>query len=142
MESKTVQTVLYEMSEILKDKIPRAQRDAQILLMHHLGQDELWLITHQKSEVKHLDKLYEMLARRAKNEPLEYITKRVSFYSQEFFIQEGALIPRPETELLIDEVIQRVPQRETKMTFVEVGVGSGIISIILASHFKNAKFIK
>jgi len=51
------------------------------------------------------------------------------------------LIPRPETELLIDEVLKYVVDADAKMTFVEVGVGSGIISIVLAQHFKNARFI-
>ena len=51
------------------------------------------------------------------------------------------MIPRPETEILIDEVIKRVENKNAAMTFVEVGVGSGIISIMLALHFKNAKFI-
>ncbi|MDY0234232.1 MAG: HemK/PrmC family methyltransferase, partial [Sulfurimonas sp.] len=71
----------------------------------------------------------------------EYITNSVSFYSQEFFIDKGALIPRPETELLIDEVIKHYPDLDAPIRFVEVGVGSGIISIVLAQHFKNAKFI-
>ncbi|MDQ7042342.1 MAG: HemK/PrmC family methyltransferase, partial [Sulfurimonas sp.] len=85
--------------------------------------------------------LFEWVKRRKKNEPFEYITNRVSFYSEEFFIKQGALIPRPETELLIDEVIKNLSDKEACITFVEVGVGSGIISIILARHFLNARFI-
>jgi release factor glutamine methyltransferase len=79
--------------------------------------------------------------RRAKNEPFEYITNKVSFYSEEFHIEEGALIPRPETELLIDEVIKHYPDTDADLQFAEVGVGSGIISIMLAKKYKNAKFI-
>jgi release factor glutamine methyltransferase len=109
--------------------------------MHHLQKDELWLISNQQTEVSNPDALYVMVHRRAKNEPLEYITNSVSFYSQEFFIDKGALIPRPETELLIDEVIKHYPDLDAPIRFVEVGVGSGIISIVLAQHFKNAKFI-
>ncbi len=86
------------------------------------------------------EEFFTLVKRRAKNEPLEYITNRVSFYSEEFYVDEGALIPRPETELLIDEVIKYM-DKDAKLTFVEVGVGSGIISIMLARHFQNAKFI-
>jgi release factor glutamine methyltransferase len=64
----------------------------------------------------------------------------VSFYSQIFHIEVGALIPRPETELLIDEVLKCV-DKEADIQIVEVGVGSGIISIVLAQHLKNARFI-
>lgn len=136
-----VRETLRDISEILNPHIPRASREAQLLLMHHLQKDELWLISNQQTEVSNLDALYKMVHRRAKNEPIEYITNSVSFYSQEFFIDKGALIPRPETELLIDEVIKHYPDLDASIRFVEVGVGSGIISIILAQHFKNAKFI-
>lgn len=136
-----VKAVLADITKILNPHIPRASREAQLILMHHLQKDELWLIGNQHTEVTDLEKLYEMVNRRAKNEPLEYITNSVSFYSQEFYIAQGALIPRPETELLIDEVIKNYPDFDADITFVEVGVGSGIISIVLAQHFKNAKFI-
>ncbi|MDQ7067667.1 MAG: HemK family protein methyltransferase [Sulfurimonas sp.] len=112
-----------------------------MLLMAHLNKDELWLITNQTTQITDTKELFEWVKRRKKNEPFEYITNRVSFYSEEFFIKEGALIPRPETELLIDEVIKNLSDKEASITFVEVGVGSGIISIILARHFLNARFI-
>jgi len=137
-----VKDVLAEITKTLqKSHIPRASREAQLLVMFHLQKDELWLITHQNTTVSEPDTLLNLAQRRAKNEPLEYITNSVSFYSQEFYIDEGALIPRPETEILIDEVVKRVENPNAEMTFVEVGVGSGVISIILALRFKNAKFI-
>ena len=142
MRSSTIiKDVLKDITNSLKGTVPRASREAQLLLMHHLNVDELWLITHQNSFVDNLDTLYELVKRRAKNEPLEYITNRVDFYSQEFYIDSGALIPRPETELLIDEVLKNIKDKNAYMNFVEVGVGSGIISIVLAQHLKNAKFI-
>jgi release factor glutamine methyltransferase len=136
-----VKEILKEITDTLKPHIDRASREAQLLLMSYLNVDELWLITNQNTEVKNVDKLFEWVKRRVKNEPLEYITNSVSFYSREFYIAKGALIPRPETELLIDEVIKNCPDKDTNMRFVEVGVGSGIISIMLALHFKNAKFL-
>jgi release factor glutamine methyltransferase len=136
-----VSELLTEITHILTPNIPRASREAQLLLMAYLDKDELWLITNQKTKLQNLEKLFEWVERRLQNEPFEYITQRVSFYSEEFFIKEGSLIPRPETELLIDEVIKNFPDKNAKITFVEVGIGSGIISIILARHFLNARFI-
>jgi release factor glutamine methyltransferase len=137
-----VDELLREITQTLdKNNIERASREAQLLLMAYLEKDELWLITNQKSEVEIDTPFFEWIERRSQNEPFEYITNRVSFYSQEFYIDKGALIPRPETELLIDEVVKNVANRESEMTFVEVGVGSGIISIMLAKTFPNAKFI-
>lgn len=139
--SSLVEDILKEITTTLNPLIPRASREAQLLLMAHLECDELWIITNKKSEVKDVDKLFEWVNRRAKNEPLEYITNRVSFYSEEFYIAAGALIPRPETELFIDEVVKTVANPHAKISFAEVGVGSGIISIILALKFPHAKFI-
>jgi release factor glutamine methyltransferase len=136
-----VKDILAQLTQILSTNIPRASREAQLLLMHYLKKDELWLISNQKTYIDDIIGVREWAIRRSKDEPLEYITNSVSFYSQEFFIKEGALIPRPETELLIDEVLKTYKNRDDNITFVEVGVGSGIISIVLAQHFKNAKFI-
>ncbi len=141
MKDRTVKETLKRVTEILNPHIPRAAREAQLLLMAHLDVDELWLITHQNVMVKEGKKLFSWVERRAKNEPFEYITNRVSFYSETFFIKEGALIPRPETELLVDEVCKTFPNFDAEITFAEVGIGSGIISIILAKKYKNARFI-
>lgn len=136
-----VKELLREITQTLTPVVPRASREAQLLLMKYLDVDELWLMTHQNSSVEVSQKLFEWVQRRNENEPFEYITNSVSFYSEEFYIDEGALIPRPETELLIDEVIKNVPDCDAALTFTEVGVGSGIISIMLAKTFKNSKII-
>jgi len=105
-----------------------------------LQKDELWLMRHENDLIEDDEKLAAWVARRKENQPLEYITNRVSFYSQEFHIEEGALIPRPETELLIDEVLA-IADKDKEMTIVEVGVGSGVISIVLAQELPKAKII-
>lgn len=117
------------------------RREAELFLMAYLKQDQLYFITHQETLIDENEpRLLEWIQRRVRNEPLEYLTNCVSFYSKEFYIDEGALIPRPETELLIDEVLKRVKPDEL-ITIVEVGAGSGIISILLALHYPNARFI-
>jgi len=120
--------------------VERPRREAQLLIMAFLGHDELWLMTHEQDDVREGEKLASWVVRRKAHEPLEYITNRVSFYSQEFHIEAGALIPRPETELLIDAVLAAT-DREQELTIVEVGVGSGIISTLLAQELPKAKII-
>jgi len=136
-----VKELLQIATKKLSGIIPRASREAQLLLIFFLKKDELWLITNQNTKVENVEVFFEMLERRAKNEPFEYITNRVSFYSEEFYIAKGALIPRPETELLIDEVLKNIDDKNAKLNIVEVGVGSGIISIMLARKLPNAKII-
>lgn len=130
-----------EITQTLKGVVESPRREAELLLMAYLQKDQLYFITHQEESIDDTDpKLDEWISKRSRNVPLEYLTNRVSFYSREFYIDEGALIPRPETEHLIDEVLKRVAKDEP-FTIVEVGVGSGIISILLALHLPNARFI-
>jgi len=137
-----VKDLLREVTQTLtQHNIERPSREAQLLFMAFFDKDELWLISNQKSEIEVDEAFFNWVERRSENEPFEYIVNRVSFYSEEFYIDEDALIPRPETELLIDEIEKNVVDKESAMTFVEVGVGSGIISIMLAKKFPNAKII-
>jgi len=136
-----IKELLALLTQELSSSIPRASREAQLFLMHFLAVDELWLLTHQESEVEVTSELFSWVKRRCTDEPFEYIVKSVSFYSQEFYIDKGSLIPRPETELLIDEILLHVRDKNLEATFVEVGVGSGIISIVLAQNLPNVKFI-
>ncbi len=124
----------------LKGVVERPRREAQLLIMALLQKDELWLMTHEADVVEEGEKLASWVERRKENQPMEYITNRVSFYSQEFHIEEGALIPRPETELLIDEVLA-IADKDQELTIVEVGIGSGIISTVLAQELPKAKII-
>lgn len=125
----------------LEGVVDSPRREAQLLLMAYLNKDQLYVITHQETLIDDTDPtLIAWIEKRSRNLPLEYLTQQVSFYSHTFYIDEGALIPRPETEHLIDEVLLRVDHTQT-MTVVEVGTGSGIISIILALHLPHARFI-
>jgi len=124
----------------IRDSAERPRREAELLLMEYLGRDQLWIITHADEIVVCDEKLTQWVQRRKAHEPLEYIFNRVSFYSQHFYIAPGALIPRPETELLIDRVLEAVGQ-EGDVTLCEVGVGSGAVSVVLAQHLPNARLI-
>lgn len=138
---KRLKEIHEEITSQLKGIVESPRREAELLLIAYLGKDQLYFITHQDDLIDDNDpKLVEWIRKRSENVPLEYLTNRVSFYSREFYIDEGALIPRPETEHLIDEVLRRISIDE-EIRIVEVGVGSGIISIMLALHLPKARFI-
>ncbi len=103
------------------------QKEARLLLCSFLDCDTVYLTLNENKKID--ERFFELVEKRKKDIPLEYITKTVTFYSEEFFIQEGALIPRPETELLIDEVLKLHLPNSPKVA--EIGVGSGIISIMI-----------
>lgn len=139
--SKRLKELHADVAARLEGVVESPRREAELLLMAYLGRDQLYFITHQEDLIDDKEpRLLEWVEKRSRNIPLEYLTNRVSFYSRTFYIDEGALIPRPETEHLIDEVLARVAADEM-ITVVEVGVGSGIISILLALHLPNARFI-
>lgn len=122
----------------LKEITDIPQKEIYILLGYILKKDFLWLNINNdylltKEEILELDKLIEL---RSSAYPLEYITQKVSFYSQEFDIRQGVLIPRPETELLVDKAIEILANIDSPKV-VEVGVGSGIISILLAQKIDD-----
>lgn len=111
-------------------------KEANILLSAFLNKSRQWILLHEEDEIPSEEYFKEWVKRRAENEPLEYITQKVSFYSKEFFICEGVLIPRPETELLVDIVCAKI-QNIKSPKVLEIGVGSGIISIMLALLNEN-----
>lgn len=134
--SEAIQRIAAELGEAAA----RPRREAELMLMEHLGRDGLWLITHPEEEVDFDERLQNWVRRRQAFEPLEYIFNRVSFYSQHFFIEPGALIPRPETELLIDQALANI-DKDAQITLCEVGVGSGAVSVILAQHLPHARIL-
>ncbi len=132
----TIKSLLDLAQKSLAGVAERPRREGEILLAHCLDKDMVWVMTHEDTAVEQ-EPFISLLKRRANHEPLEYITAKVSFYSEQFYIAPGALIPRPETEILIDKVLGSVPS-DFSGHIVEVGVGSGVISIILALKLPQA----
>ncbi len=114
--------------------------EAQLLLCHHLNCQKVFLFSNEETDVKNIETFKDIIARRKNSEPYEYIVNSVSFYDIDLFVEQGVLIPRPETELLIDEV-SRIIEQEKITTIAEIGIGSGAISIVLARKFPNLKII-
>jgi len=140
----TVTRPLRECLEVIASEIAaaaeRPRREAELILMAYLERDQLWLITHPEAPVACDERLDAWVVRRKAHEPLEYIFNRVSFYSQDFYVAPGALIPRPETELLIDRVLESVGVDDA-VTLCEVGVGSGAVSVVLAQQLPKVHLI-
>ena len=115
-------------------------KEAQILMSCHLNSDRIRVMTRDSELLENPDAYFALVARREAGEPIEYITGEVSFYSRTFHIAPGALIPRPETELLIDEAANIL--RKTPIdTIAEIGTGSGVIAVMLALMFENLRIV-
>jgi release factor glutamine methyltransferase len=119
-----------------------ARRDAVLLLQTVLGRDRAWLIAHSADEIgsDSFERFGSAVRRRAKREPLQYITGRQEFYGIDFAVRPGVLIPRPETELIVENAIGFLAPL-TEPRFCEVGVGSGCISAAILKNVPHAKAV-
>jgi len=126
--------------EQLQEACERPAFEAELLLAYHLKQDRMYLITHENESVEDVEEFQELIKRRAANEPYEYIVGEASFYDIHLSVEEGVLIPRPETEILID-LVSEIIEKENMTQIAEIGVGSGAISVVLARKFPNLNIV-
>jgi len=124
----------------LQESCDRQRFEAELLLAYHINRDRIYIYTHPTQELEDIEKFKSLINRRANHEPYEYIVGSVSFYDIELSITEGVLIPRPETELLIDRVATII-ERENITHLIEIGVGSAAISIVLARKFPALQIV-
>ncbi|MEA1971075.1 MAG: peptide chain release factor N(5)-glutamine methyltransferase, partial [Thermodesulfobacteriota bacterium] len=121
--------------------LPTPGLDAELLLAFSINRERHFLYAHPAKELSgmELKRFRSLVARRIKEEPIAYITGRKEFWSLYFEVTPDVLIPRPDTEILIEEVL-KLPVRggEKGIRILEIGTGSGAISIALASELKNA----
>jgi len=134
-----IKELLTRSTEQLRDVTDIPQKEAMILLAEVLDCEMSWLLSHSNDEIS-IDKRFEQfLKRRANHEPLEYILGRASFYDREFYVDSRVLIPRPETEILVDKAVELAKKLPEEAHIVEIGCGSGIISIMLSLLLPKAK---
>ncbi|HEX4651506.1 MAG TPA: peptide chain release factor N(5)-glutamine methyltransferase [Granulicella sp.] len=114
---------------------PDAYRDAELLLLHILGlpRTALFLDPNRALGEAEQRRFDNVIDRRATGEPIQYITGEQEFYGLTLRVTPAVLIPRPETELLVEAVLQRLPS-ERPLRIADIGTGSGAISIALAIH--------
>jgi release factor glutamine methyltransferase len=117
----------------------RARRDAELLLMHLLKRSRAWLIAHNDELLAdELSVSYtELLERRRKGEPIQYVTGETEFYGLQFLVTSDVLISRPETEHLAEKVIELASDFDAPH-IVDVGTGSGAIAVALAHKLPQA----
>ena len=130
----TVQTALQQGTEILDRAAVSAPRlTAEVLLSHALHRDKTFLYAHGEDDLPERAWIHygRYLDERVKGKPTQYITCRQEFYGREFFVNEHVLIPRPETEHLVETAVAHLNGRGDA-TVLDVGTGSGAIAISVA----------
>ena len=131
------------MEELRNVNIESARLDAELILANVLEKSRGWILAHDDFKLNNevLRQCKRKIARRKKHESLAYILGHKEFYGRNFIVNRNVLIPRPETEQIIDTVKEIVKKGHKINKIVDIGTGSGIIAITLALEFPDTKII-
>ena len=142
MGTSIAEAVLHGANKLRKAGVPEERREAGSLLMHVLGRDRTYILGRAEDLLtdEQVEEFSESLEARAEGKPLQYITGRQEFFGIEFEVNNDVLIPRPETELLVEAALSIVSQNETPF-ICDVGTGSGCIVVTLLHKLPRARGI-
>jgi release factor glutamine methyltransferase len=152
--SLAVRTALKQGIHLLREaRVPSDTLAAELLLLHVTRRDRTWLYAHPEEilDSQIVESYFSLLRRRAAGEPTQHLTGKQEFWGLEFEVTPDVLIPRPETEHLVEVALDRLAVRELRaarapkltgegLTIVDIGTGSGCIAIALAKELPDAKF--
>lgn len=138
----TVRTLLNEATSQLAGISESARLEAQLLLGELLGWSRAALLAHPEEPVPPAvaERFHALVARRATGEPVAYILGRRDFYGREFLVDRRVLIPRPETELLVERAVELLRPRPAPRA-ADIGTGSGAIAVTLAAELPHVEVI-
>ena len=117
--------------------------DAEVLLAHVLGCDRAWLYAHPEHRLSapKLNAYRPLISRRVGREPVAYLTGHKEFFGQDFVVTPDVLIPRPETECLVEQALDCAASLPLSPIIADVGSGSGAVAVSLAVHLPQARVI-
>jgi len=120
-----------------------ARRDAELLLAHILHQPRTYLLAHPEAELTptQLAAFQQLITRRAAHEPLQHLTGQQEFHGLTLRVTPDVLIPRPETEHLVEAVLAWAATQPQPLRIADIGTGSGAIAIAIATHLPTAQII-
>jgi len=121
--------------------VEKPRFESELILSYILNTSRPWLLSHMDEPFKteNKEKLEEWIIRRQKREPLTYLIGKKEFFSLDFEVSQAVLIPRPETELLVEETLRMAAPGKENFSIVDLGTGSGCIAITLAKHLSKAE---
>lgn len=140
-KDKTIEELINTGTSTLKENhIDTARLDAELLLGSVIEKNRVYLITHKEESVskENTIKYFELINKRKNKMPVKYILRQCEFMGIDFYIEEGVLIPRGDTEILVEEVLKNIKQDEAK-EICDLCCGSGAIGISLAHLRQNIK---
>lgn len=132
-------SLLDDATKLLYDTSDTPRIDAEILLQHVIAQSMAWLISYGDTlaSSEHIKKFYAAVAARQTGKPIAYITGFREFWTLTLNVNEAVLIPRPDTETLVEHALERIPKNQ-QCQLLDLGTGSGAIALALAKERPKA----
>ena len=137
----TIKDTIRKYTNALKLVTHIPAKEVEILMLHLLEKKTIWLHLNYNEEFSKEKELEILVKKRATDYPIEYIINKASFYGEMFIVKPGVLIPRPETEILVENALEILKDKKETIKMLEIGTGSGIISVMLAMLIENIKII-
>jgi release factor glutamine methyltransferase len=139
MPTSIAEAILQGANKLRKAGVPEARREAGSLVAHVIDRDRSFILSHAEEaiDLKQLKQFLEYLERRAQGEPLQYITGHQEFFGLDFEVTSDVLIPRPETEVLIETALKITGESNTAPFICDVGTGSGCLVITLLHELRK-----
>ena len=134
-----IENILNEGINILqKNKIANPQLDSEILLSNSIKRDKKHIILNPKEILnsEQLEKFNSLIERRKKGEPIAYLINKKEFWKDEFFVNKDVLIPRPDSELIIEQVL-KIYSKDVQLQVLDIGTGSGCILLSILKERSN-----
>ena len=134
-----IKSAIIDGASILKRKfISSADLDSEILMAEAIKKKREFLILNSSFNIdkKDLRIFYELIEKRSTREPIAYIINKKSFWNSEFFVTKDTLIPRPDTELIIEKVL-KITKNKKSLRILDIGIGSGCILLSILKEKKN-----
>jgi len=138
---KVSEAIEYCCKVLESSKIPNAKLDSEIFVssLVHLERTEILSNLNNNFENSLKVKLDELIIRRIKREPVSYILQKKEFWKSDFFVNKSVLIPRPETEVLMEMILKKIKNKSKFFDILDIGTGSGCIIISLLKELRKAK---
>ncbi len=142
--SITIAQSVLEATQLLREAgVPEARREAASLLAYAIGKDRTFIISHAEDLVsrEQFESFHAYVERRAQGEPFQYITGHQEFFGLSFEVSKDVLIPRPETELLVETALKVAGGPAARLSICDIGTGSGCVAITLLHELPLSRAI-
>ncbi len=131
--------IISSLLALTQKKIPNPELDLRLLLQHASKNNKSIILSNTNIEDINMKYFNSLLEKRLKNQPISKIIKKKYFWKSEFYVDTNVLDPRPETEFIVEQLLNQIKDKNKKLKILDIGTGSGCLAISIAKEYCNSK---